>query len=83
MRIEISTEDFKRRIVLPRFLYMNGLAVSVIAVFAAKGISPRQARKALRAVKETMREYNLTSICDVEVIVHEQNGEETVVSIHI
>ena len=83
MRIEISADDFKRRIVLPRFLYMNGFAVSLIAVFAAKGIRPRQARAALRAVKEAMKEYDLSSICDVDVVVNEPDGGETTVSVHI
>lgn len=83
MQIEISAEDFKRRIVFPRFLYMNGFAVSMIAVFTRAEIRPRQARAALRAVKEAMREYNLSSICDVDVIVSEPNGEEITVRIHI
>ena len=83
MRIEISAGDFNRNIVLPRFLYMNGFSVSMIAVFARAGIRPRQARAALRAVKEAMREYSLTSICDVDVNVQEQDGEEATVRVHI
>ncbi len=53
---------------LPRWLYLNSLGVTLIALRRDVPIRPRQARRALRAVKKAMRKHHLQTLVQVEVV---------------
>ena len=79
MKLKVTqTDDRNIALSLPRWLYMNGLAVSIITMRRDVPISPRQARKCLRAVKKTMRAKGIRSIAEVEV-----NAGDTQVHINL
>ena len=71
MKLNISVKDAAKPRVfsfsIPRWFYMNSLGVSLIAMKKDVPVSPRQARKALRAVKMVMRQQGISRIAEVEV----------------
>lgn len=67
MKLNINTDGKAINFGIPRWVYLNRLGVSLIAMRRDVPISPRQARKALRAVKKVMREHDIHSIVRVEV----------------
>jgi len=68
MKLRIETEDTRNfHLSIPRWLYMNSLAVSIITLRREIPISPRQARKSLRAVKRAMRSGKIKTIVEIEV----------------
>jgi len=71
MKLNVSVNDSdKPRIFsfsIPRWLYLNQLGVSLIAMRRDVPIKPRQARRCLRAVKKVMRQQGITRICEIDV----------------
>jgi len=67
MKLNINTEGKVINFGIPRWIYLNQLGISLIAMHKDVPFSPRQARKSLRAVKRVMKEHNIPSIVCVEV----------------
>ncbi len=67
MKIHIEADEKNFKISIPRWLYMNKLGISLLALRKDVPFTPKQGRKALKAIKKTMKEYDLSAIATVEI----------------
>jgi len=67
MKIHIEADEKNFKISIPRWLYMNQLGISILALRKDVPFTPKQGRKAVRAVKKVMKEYEMTSIATIEI----------------
>lgn len=67
MKIHIEADEKNFKISVPRWLYMNRLGISLLALRKDVPFTPKQGRKAVKAIKKAMKEYDLSSIATVEI----------------
>ncbi len=67
MKIHIEADGKLHKISIPRWLYLNRIGISLIALCRDVPFTPRQGRKAVKAVKKVMKEYEMTSIATIEI----------------
>lgn len=67
MKIHIEADEKTFKISIPRWLYMNRLGISLLALRKDVPFTPKQGRKAVKAVKKVMKEYEMTSIATIEI----------------
>ena len=71
----LGTEKKPFRLRLPRWLYMNSVFVTLLASKKSSEFTPKQARRALRAVKKAMREHKIKRLATISVEAKDANVE--------